>query len=173
MYAYRVAGCVGEFWTEIGFASEEPFARESRETLLEWGANYGRGLQLVNILRDVPEDLARGRCYLPGEKDPEPSDLQEVAAEWRKRAREFLADGFRYTAALRGTRLRTATGLPALLGCRTLDLLDRASWEDLEAGVKVSRGQVKRGFFLAYAASSPFLPGSWKRKCRRACQAAG
>ena len=65
-YAYQVAGSVGEFWTEIGFlCSDEGFSRENRSTLRKWGANYGKGLQLVNILRDVPEDLASGRCYLP------------------------------------------------------------------------------------------------------------
>ena len=29
------------------------------------GIRYGKGLQLVNILRDLPQDLQKGRCYVP------------------------------------------------------------------------------------------------------------
>ena len=34
--------------------------------LLADGVRFGKGLQLVNILRDLPADLRQGRCYLPG-----------------------------------------------------------------------------------------------------------
>ncbi len=166
-YAYQVAGCVGEFWTEIGFACAERFAKRDRKTMRRWGANYGRGLQLVNILRDVPEDLERGRCYLPGEGATEPALLEPEFARWRQQAREYLADGFRYAAALHGGRTRMSTGLPALLGIRTLDQLERASWADLVARVKVSRGSVKRALVGAYARSVWWLPGAWEREARR------
>jgi len=171
LYAYRVAGCVGEFWTEIGFACEESFARESRQNLLEWGANYGKGLQLVNILRDVAEDLERGRCYLPGPESARPASLLEAAGEWRGRARELLADGFRYTASVRGVTLRAATGLPAVLGVKTLDRLEGAGWEELAHGVKVSRSQVRRALAGSLARSLPGVPGSWGGLYRQACQA--
>jgi hypothetical protein len=52
---------------------------------------------------------------------------------------------------------------------RTLDRLDRASWDDLEEGVKVSRKQVKRSLAHAFAMSFPVLPGSWQAQYRRAC----
>ncbi|MCS5540377.1 MAG: hypothetical protein NZ804_10335, partial [Roseibacillus sp.] len=65
---------------------------------------------------------------------------------------------------------RMSTGLPALLGGRTLDRLENASWADLEKRVKVSRGEVKRSLWGAYARSAPWLPGSWKGEYRRACQ---
>ena len=32
------------------------------------GVRFGKGLQLVNILRDLPEDLRQGRCYLPAKE---------------------------------------------------------------------------------------------------------
>lgn len=172
LYAYRVAGSVGEFWTELGFACEEQFSSESRHTLLKWGANYGKGLQLVNILRDLPEDLERGRCYLPGEGEPVAGELQRELPRWRARARELLADGFRYTATLHGVKLRTATGLPAYLGIKTLDKLEKASWSDLERGVKVTRKQVKWSLARSFAMSVPGLPGSWRGLYRRTCQGA-
>ena len=45
----------------------------------ELGVRFGKGLQLVNILRDLPADLRNGRCYLPADKLAEaglaPADL--------------------------------------------------------------------------------------------------
>jgi len=39
-----------------------------RCALLRDGVRFGKGLQLVNILRDLPRDLRQGRCYLPTER---------------------------------------------------------------------------------------------------------
>ena len=66
-YIYRVAGCVGEFWTKICRAHVFPEARLDDHQLLEDGIRFGKGLQLVNILRDIPQDLRNGRCYVPRE----------------------------------------------------------------------------------------------------------
>ena len=69
-YTYMVAGCVGEFWTRLGLLAQGPgFSTQPEEQLLRWGRHYGMGLQLVNILRDREEDLARGRSYLPAPDD--------------------------------------------------------------------------------------------------------
>jgi len=160
-YTYRVAGCVGEFWTEIGLAGRKRFSDASREQLLEWGVSYGKGLQLVNILRDLAGDLGRGRCYLPGDREPRGEELCVAARSWHPKARRGLGDGLRYAASLRGMRLQVATGLPALLGMRTLDLLGGAGWADLEAGVKVTRREVRRALWQAVSASHPALPGRW------------
>jgi 15-cis-phytoene synthase len=56
-YCYRVASAVGLICIEI-FGYRNPRARDYAEEL-------GVALQLTNILRDVPADLARGRLYLP------------------------------------------------------------------------------------------------------------
>ena len=160
-YAYQVAGCVGEFWTELAYDCRTNPAREERGQMDDWARNYGRGLQLVNILRDVPEDLRRGRCYVPGADPGDRAALLKAAGEWRTRAREWLDDGLRYVDALRGFRLKVASGLPVLLGVQTLDLLDGASWDDWERGVKVTRRDVKRTVLRAVALSSPLLPGRW------------
>ena len=132
-YCYRVAGCVGEFWTEVGFGSEKRFANKPKEEMRELGKNYGKGLQLVNILRDEVEDEERGRRYLPGGREV-----------WLQKARGFLEDGLTYSRAVRGRRARMASVLPALIGLKTIDLLDEASPEDLTKGVKVGRKVVKR-----------------------------
>jgi phytoene synthase len=58
-YCIRVASAVGLMCVEI-FGYEDPKARE-------YATELGVALQLTNILRDVPEDLGRGRVYIPQE----------------------------------------------------------------------------------------------------------
>ncbi len=146
-YAFDVAGCVGVFWTELGFeAFGSGFAKLPPGEMERLGADYGKGLQLLNILRDLPEDLAAGRCYLPGGGGAGGAELWEgEAVRWRRRCGELLGAGREYLAALRGSRrLRFATALPVLIGERTLARLEASSWEALRAGVKVPRSEVKR-----------------------------
>lgn len=125
-YAWRVAGCVGVFWTRVGvMAFGERFCIRPVAEMERLGAAFGKGLQLVNILRDLPADLRAGRCYLPV---ADPFDQPAMAAAWRHwcaRAREWLQDGLEYATAVRGWRVRAATALPARLGVDTLDLLER------------------------------------------------
>ena len=56
-YCIRVASAVGLMCLDI-FGYEEPASRQ-------YATDLGVALQLTNILRDVPGDLARGRIYLP------------------------------------------------------------------------------------------------------------
>ncbi len=58
-YCYRVASAVGLTAIEI-FGYTNPSARD-------YAVNLGLAFQLTNILRDVAEDAARGRIYLPQE----------------------------------------------------------------------------------------------------------
>ncbi len=59
-YCYRAASTVGLICIEI-------FGYESLRTR-EYAINLGLALQLTNILRDLKEDLARGRIYIPLEE---------------------------------------------------------------------------------------------------------
>jgi farnesyl-diphosphate farnesyltransferase len=145
-YCYQVAGSVGEFWSEVGYQSSHRFSRLERAELDETGGEYGIGLQLVNILRDLPEDFANGRCYLPVSDSRDKELIMKSAKEWRAKARMYIDSGITYSKSLRQWRARVATVLPALIARETLDLLDRASWDDLERGVKVDRATVKRCF---------------------------
>lgn len=56
-YCIRVASAVGLMCLEI-FGYNDPRARQ-------YATDLGVALQLTNILRDVPGDLARGRLYIP------------------------------------------------------------------------------------------------------------
>lgn len=150
-YCHRVAGCVGVFWTRIGFETlGERFSSEPADPLAAVGDRFGKGLQLVNILRDLPGDLKEGRCYLPVRDPRDRDEVMAVAARWRATAREWMAEGERYAAAMGGRRLKVAVALPARLGRETLDLLDGADWERMERGVKVSRSTVRRCLWQAW-----------------------
>lgn len=130
-YADAVAGCVGVFWTRLGYATMgQRFGDPAAQSLMEQaGLRYGRGLQLINMLRDEEEDAARGRRYLAGDN----------RALWCDRAERYLYDGVDYARRLRTWKLRFATMLPALLGLRTLRLLRRRKGTER---VKISRAAV-------------------------------
>jgi len=57
LYCYRVASAVGLLSIEI-FGYKNPACHE-------YAVHLGKALQLTNILRDVKNDAARGRIYLP------------------------------------------------------------------------------------------------------------
>jgi phytoene synthase len=59
-YCTRVASAVGLMCLEI-FGYSDPKAKQ-------YAIDLGVALQLTNILRDVPEDLSRGRVYIPLEE---------------------------------------------------------------------------------------------------------
>jgi farnesyl-diphosphate farnesyltransferase len=157
-YTYRVAGCVGEFWTKICRAHVFPSADLDDTFLLANGVRFGKGLQLVNILRDLPVDLGQGRCYLPHEQLQahriEPRELLEPSNEprmrpiynaWLDQAHAHLVAGWNYTNRLprRRVRVRLACAWPLLIGRQTLDLLRQGTVLNPNKRVKVTRRDVK------------------------------
>lgn len=137
-YTYCVAGCVGEFWTELAFLTlGEGWAVLPKDEMFVLGRHYGQGLQLVNILRDRGEDASRGRTYLAG-------DVAELVS-WRKNALEWLEEGVRYASALTDGRLRFASVLPAWLGLETMGLAGILDGMDARGRKrKVGRSVVRR-----------------------------
>lgn len=175
-YTYRVAGCVGEFWTGICRARLFPGAALDDAALLSDGVRFGKGLQLVNILRDLPRDLRQGRCYLPAGRlralGLSPSDLLDPAnearlsplyREWLGVADVHLAAGWRYTTSLpRGqVRVRLACAWPVLLGMLTLGRLRQGRVLDPAVRIKVGRAEV-RSVLWATVWRLPF-GGAWDR----------
>lgn len=135
-YTGLVAGCVGDFWTDLCLQHVPGYAALPPAELRQLGFSFGCGLQWVNILRDRHADAAAGRVYVG------PGDLSRAFLL----ARGHLQDGARYASAVRPRRLRAACLLPLALAGRTLDLLEVSP--DLE-NVKVSRWFVWRAFLGA------------------------
>ena len=156
-YAYRVAGSVGEFWTGMTLAHLVNARGEKERKMFELGVRFGKALQYINILRDIPEDLRFGRCYIPAnsmvEIDISPADLLDPNNIEKFRP---IYDGFvdiaeghldaavEYIGMLpyRQFRLRAACMLPVLIGQRTLTLLRTGNVLDFENRIKVLRPEI-------------------------------
>jgi len=175
-YTFRVAGCVGEFWTKMCRAHLFPRARLDEKQFIADGIRFGKGLQLVNILRDLPADLKKGRCYLPMEKlEPAklfPEVLLSPANEakflplfhrYLDEAEAHLRAGWRYTNTLPfgQFRVRLACAWPILIGVKTIERLRAANVIELRQRVKVPHSEV-RGILLRSVLASP-LPFAWRR----------
>jgi farnesyl-diphosphate farnesyltransferase len=160
-YTWLVAGCVGEFWTELCGRHLPGYSLFPQEEMMRIGRQYGMGLQRLNIIRDAGADLATGRCYWPVEtltqagltpallaqaaQTPNPDTLNALAplyAQWLDHTQAQLADGMRYALALKPLRLRLASALPALIGARTVALLRQAGPAALNQRVKMPRHEV-------------------------------
>lgn len=175
-YTYRVAGCVGEFWTKMCRAHLFPQARLDEKQFLIDAVRFGKGLQLVNILRDLPSDLRRGCCYLPMDKlEPAgllPETLLSPVTEQRflllyrqylDEAESHLCAGWNYTNTIPFSRfrIRLACAWPVLIGVKTLNKLRTAGVNDLQQRVKVSRGEVY-WIILCSLLTCP-IPPAWRK----------
>jgi farnesyl-diphosphate farnesyltransferase len=154
-YTYMVAGCVGEFWTKMCQA-HLPAMEGLR---VEEGIRFGKGLQLVNVLRDIPKDLRIGRCYLPV-KEPhvllDPLNFDAIGSlygAWLDRAVEHLRAGWQYTLRIPPSelRLRLACIWPIWIGLRTIALLRMSNPLDPSRRIKVSRAEVYKLMALSLA----------------------
>lgn len=158
-YCYYVAGTVGELLTEL-FELHAPIAEPGlRERIRDLSSHFGVGLQLVNIVKDVAEDLERGVVFLPesslrrhglsSDRLLEPQDraagiavIREVCAF----AREKLESARLYARLWplpEGEPVRLFCAVPLLLALATLDEVERGQ-DTLLAGrsPKVSRSRV-------------------------------
>ena len=158
-YTYLVAGCVGELWTDLHVAHRPRLAAWDPPAMRATAVRFGKALQMTNVLRDVPGDLAHGRCYLPARElaalDLAPADLLETAGAVRARplldrllamALGHYDAAWHYTLAIprREWRMRLACVWPLMIGQATLEALARHP-NPLAAAppVKVPRGAVR------------------------------
>jgi len=180
-YCHCVAGVVGEYWTDL-HAAHLPAVRDRAGALRPLGARFGMGLQRLNILRDLPRDLRRGRCYLPADElarlglapralVDDPDAVHRAGPLLEALARRTLSDldaGWRYVRLLPRAelRLRLCCAWPLMLGVETLGRLWRSgAWLDGGRLVKVRRVEVYR-LLLESGARAPSrraLDGLWRR----------
>lgn len=153
-YLYLVAGCVGEFWTKICCDTMPHYSTHDLSYLLPKAVNFGKALQLTNILRDIPVDLHNGRFYLPWTS----KDKMEVQAlcspqnvdrqlpllidKWHHQALSYLNDAELYIHAVNNRRIRFACLVPFYLAQKTLHLLKNQNYLYAGEQVKVKRREV-------------------------------
>ena len=137
-YTYYVAGCVGEYWTNLMCDHLSSLNHWDVKQMSSIGINFGKGLQLTNIIKDVAKDLRRGRCYIPEPLlsstgltssdilQPESwSEFKPILNNLIQQAVKHLDQGWEYTMAIPRSeiRLRLACMWPILLGGETLKLV--------------------------------------------------
>ena len=139
-YTYLVAGCVGEFWTKMC----QTHLPGLEQLNVADGVRFGQGLQLVNILRDMPRDYAIGRCYLPVRNPLDRAEVLPIYAKWLDVAVAHLDAGWQYTLTIPASqkRLRLACVWPLWIGVKTIGRLRTADPLDATQRVKVSRAEV-------------------------------
>ncbi len=136
LYCYRVASALGLICIEI-FGYRNPSAKLYAE-------NLGLALQLTNIIRDVGEDAARGRIYLPledlarfnvsedeilgGVYSPNFVSLMDFEA---KRAQEFYAKAHSALAPEDRATLLTAEAM-RLIYAALLDRIIKSNYRVLD-----------------------------------------
>jgi len=145
LYCRRVAGAVGMLSIHV-FGARESEARKLAVLL-------GEALQLTNILRDLAEDAARGRLYLPREllekhgvktRDPEAvldhPGLAGVSAELAAMARSRFERSRALIARCERRRLKPAI-LMMQVYARLLDRLERRGWDQPRRRVRLSAAE--------------------------------
>lgn len=157
-YLQWIGGEPGRFWSSVCLEHVPSLRIKDRSAWIDQGMAFGKGLQMVNILRDLPQDLRRGRCYIPEERLRQagltPNDLlangkeeqffwlyHQLIDETIARLRNGLAylDGFPRWAF----RLKAPVWWPLTIGLKTLRSL-RANKEILKSneGIKIKRREV-------------------------------
>jgi phytoene synthase len=146
LYCDRVASAVGRLSVRVFGVEREPGIKLAH--------HLGRALQLTNILRDLDEDAAVGRLYLPREalaragiqsNDPKTAlrspTLAQACAELVERAREHFAQADQIMAALPRRSVRA----PRIMGLVYRSILDRLAargWSAPRQPIKVPRARV-------------------------------
>ena len=175
-YTYRVAGCVGVFWTKMSLAHLISMSEEKQDIFFEKGIRFGKALQMINILRDIPEDLRFGRCYIPKQElnkhGLEPEDLlnpenidvfRPLYDEYLDLTNEHLDEAIEYIKMLPETqfRLKASCMLPVLIGQRTVSLLREGNILDSTDRIKVTRDEIKS--YARKLLRALIIPGGVKR----------
>jgi farnesyl-diphosphate farnesyltransferase len=139
-------------------AHRPAFGGWDTEAMAKIGIRLGKGLQLTNVLRDIPQDLRRGRCYIPetllAEVGLKPADLLEprvqpqfkpVLIQLLRIALDHLDQGWLYAMAIprREWRIGLACIWPILFALKTLSRIS-LSVDVLNADmtVKMTRSEV-------------------------------
>ena len=142
-YSYQVAGVVGLM---LG-----PVLGAERHGFEGYGVRLGIAMQLTNVLRDVGEDLAEGRLYLPAEElaafgiDRAFLERRVVTPEFRRfmafqvrRARQYFAAGDAVVDLFPADGSRMTVRLMQRTYAGILDAIERSGYDVFRTRAYVS-----------------------------------
>lgn len=94
-YASCVAGTIGELCLNLVYRHDpdRPSDAATKQKCLAAGAQMGKALQYINIVRDVTADAEVGRCYIPNNwYDQSPAASADVQTKEVSRHRKRILD---------------------------------------------------------------------------------
>jgi phytoene synthase len=131
-YCYQVASVVGLTIIHV-FGFEDPRA-------LELAEKCGIAFQLTNIIRDVKEDAANGRGYLPAEDTARLADQAAVLRCAGERARRYY-DESRPLVGIVGADSRRALWALIEIYRRLFEKIERSGYAVMDRRIRLTLGE--------------------------------
>jgi len=164
-YMYYVAGTVGYLLTALFSSYSQKITPTLQKRMTKLAESFGKGLQLVNIIRDMTTDLRRGQSYIPEElllkyqldrktifEKKNAAQAEKLFNELIERAVLHLDQALDYILLIpkdeKGIRLFCM--LPVFWAMRTLQKIQENTLALLGMEkIKVSRKIIKKEYYLA------------------------
>ena len=162
-YMYYVAGTVGHMLTSLFTYFSKKITPAISKKLEIFSESFGKGLQLVNIIRDMAGDLKRGQSYIPDEilhkyaltrqtifESNNHGNAELLFDELIETAVDHLDKALAYVVNIpkEEARIRIFCLLPLFWAMQTLSVIHENSLNLLKAEkVKVSRKVIRKEFF--------------------------
>jgi len=164
-YTYYVAGTVGYLLTELFSYSSKKITPQLKGKLEQFAESFGKGLQMVNIIRDMATDLRRGQSYIPDELLKKYQLTRDSIFEQKNAARaemmfneliqnavKHLDRAVKYILLIpkEETRIRLFCLLPLFWAMRTLQKIQENTLDLLKKEkIKISRSSIRKEFWVA------------------------
>jgi farnesyl-diphosphate farnesyltransferase len=164
-YTYYVAGTVGYLLTELFSYSSKKITPQLKVRLEQFAESFGKGLQMVNIIRDMATDLRRGQSYIPDEllkkyhltrdsifKQENAARAEMMFNELIQYAVKHLDRAVKYILLIpkEETRIRLFCLLPLFWAMRTLQKIQENTLDLLKnEKIKITRASIRKEFWVA------------------------
>jgi len=161
-YMYYVAGTVGRLLTALFQHFSHKITPAVAQRMDQVSESFGKGLQMVNIIRDMAGDLRRGQSYIPDEilqkyeltrrtifHASNRDKAEQLFNELIQTAVDHLDNALKYVVTIpkEETRTRLFCLLPMFWALRTLEVIQKNTLALLEADkVKISRRTIRIEF---------------------------
>ena len=164
-YTYYVAGTVGHLLTALFAHFSRNITPAMVQRLEKFSASFGKGLQMVNIIRDINADLKRGQSYIPDEilRKYDLTRSSIYASENREQAERMFNEliemavghldhalAYVLTIPKEEARIRLFCLLPMFWAMQTLKIIQQNTLVLLRIdGIKISRRTIRIEFLKA------------------------
>ncbi len=161
-YTYYVAGTVGHLLTALFAHFSKKITPVVMQRLEKFSESFGKGLQMVNIIRDINTDLKRGQSYIPDEilqkyhltrksifEQENSAQAEQMFNELIQMATEHLDNALVYIVNIpkEEARIRLFCLLPFFWAMQTLRLIQENTLSLLKKdSIKISRRTIRIEF---------------------------